>query len=68
LEEVEAGGWRWSWAWVFPTIEVPSTPKWMVKIMGNPLFQTDDLGVPLFLETSIYWDTVPSRKKRADII
>ena len=28
------------------------TPKWMVKIMGNPI-QMDDLGVPLFSETSI---------------
>ena len=27
------------------------TPKWMVKIMENPI-QMDDLGVPLFLETS----------------
>ena len=29
------------------------TPKWMVKIMENPI-KIDDLGVPLFLETSIY--------------
>jgi len=28
------------------------TPKWMVKIMENPI-KMDDLGVPLFLETSI---------------
>ena len=28
------------------------TPKWMVKIMENPI-KTDDLGVPLFLETPI---------------
>ena len=28
------------------------TPKWMVKIMGNPI-KMDDLGVPLFLETPI---------------
>ena len=28
------------------------TPKWMVKIMENPI-RMDDLGVPLFLETSI---------------
>ena len=27
------------------------TPKWMVKIMENPI-KMDDLGVPLFLETS----------------
>ena len=29
------------------------TPKWMVKIMENPI-KIDDLGVPLFSETSIY--------------
>ena len=29
------------------------TPKWMVKIMENPI-KMDDLGVPLFLETPIY--------------
>ena len=28
------------------------TPKWMVKIMEHPI-ERDDLGVPLFLETSI---------------
>ena len=28
------------------------TPKWMVKIMENPI-NMDDLGVPLFLETPI---------------
>ena len=28
------------------------TPKWMVKIMENPV-KMDDLGVPLFLETPI---------------
>ena len=28
-------------------------PKWMVKIMENPI-EMDDLGVPLFLETSIF--------------
>ena len=27
-------------------------PKWMVKIRENPI-KMDDLGVPLFLETSI---------------
>jgi len=33
--------------------------KWMVKIMENPI-KMDDLGVPLFLETSIYdsYDTL----------
>ena len=29
------------------------TPKWRVKIMENPI-KMDDLGVPLFSETSIY--------------
>ena len=29
------------------------TPKWMVKIMENPI-EMDDLGVPLFLETPIF--------------
>ena len=34
------------------------TPKWMVKIMENPI-KMDDLGdPPLFLETSIYKNTV----------
>ena len=28
------------------------TPKWMVKIVENPI-KMDDLGVPLFLETPI---------------
>ena len=28
------------------------TPKWMVKIMENPI-RMDDLGVPLFLVTPI---------------
>ncbi len=27
-------------------------PKWMVKIMENPI-KMDDLGIPLFLETPI---------------
>ena len=39
--------------WVFPKIGVSmGIPKWMVKIMENPI-KMDDLGVPLFLETSI---------------
>ena len=29
------------------------TPKWMVKIMENPI-KMDDLGAPLFLETPIF--------------
>ena len=37
--------------WVFPKIS--GTPKWMVKIMENPI-KMDDFGVPLFLETPIY--------------
>ena len=36
--------------WMFPKIVVP--PKWMVKIMENPI-KMDDLGVPTFSETSI---------------
>ncbi len=39
---------------VKPKIGVPvKPPKWMVKIMQNPI-KMDDLGVPLFLETHIY--------------
>ena len=30
------------------------TPKWMVKIIENPIYKMDDLGVPLFSETSTY--------------
>ena len=30
-----------------------NTPKWMVKLMENPI-KMDDLGVPLFLETPIW--------------
>ena len=37
---------------VEPKIGVVNTPKWMVKIMENPI-KMDDLGVPLFLETPI---------------
>ena len=36
--------------WVFPKIGV-KPPKWMVFIMENPV-RMDDLGVPLFSETS----------------
>ena len=36
----------------FPKIGVVNPPKWMVKIMENPV-KMDDLGVPLFLETPI---------------
>ena len=37
--------------WMFPKIG-GKPPKWMVKIMENPI-KMDDLGVPLFLETPI---------------
>ena len=37
--------------WLFPKIGV--LPKWMVKIMENPI-KMDDLGVRLFLETPIW--------------
>ena len=33
------------------------TPKWMVKIMENPIIM-DDLGIPLFLETPILSKTI----------
>ena len=36
---------------MFPKIG-GKTPKWMVKIMENPI-KMDDLGVPFFLETPI---------------
>ena len=35
------------------------TPKWMVY-NGKPGMKMDDLGVPLFLETSIFWILVGS--------
>ena len=38
--------------WMFPKIRV-GPPKWMVKIMENPI-KMDDLGVPLFLETPMF--------------
>ena len=39
-----------------------ATPKWMVKIMDNPI-KIHDLGVPLFLETLPYHTTHSSAKK-----
>jgi len=42
----------WGVIWGFPKIGV-FPPKWMVNIMENPI-KTDDLGVPLFSETSIW--------------
>ena len=42
-------------------------PKWMVKIMENPI-EMDDLGVPLFLETPISRKRhCPSTSQRFDI-
>ena len=43
---------RWTMIWMSPKIS--GTPKWMVKIMENPI-KMDDLGIPLFLETPIYF-------------
>ena len=39
--------------WWFPKIE-ENPPKWMVKIMENPMEIHDLGGPPLFLETPIY--------------
>ena len=36
-----------------PKNRVVNPPKWMVKIMENPI-KMDDLGVPLFLEAPIF--------------
>ncbi len=38
-------------------------PKWMVKIMENPM-KIHNLGVPLFLETTMCQDDVRNDKKR----
>ena len=48
LQALPIWGWIKQSKWVFPKIELP--PKWMVKIMENPV-KMDDLGVPLFSET-----------------
>ena len=37
-------------------------PKWMVKIMENPI-KMDDLGVPLFFETPTYAFWGPAKGK-----
>ena len=42
----------YKYIWMFPKIGV-FPPKWMVKIMENPI-KMDDLGGPLLLETPIY--------------
>ena len=47
---------------VEPKIRGILPPKWMVKIMENPI-KMDDLGVPLFLETPKY-KTVRSVNKK----
>ena len=42
------------------------TPKWMVKIMENPI-EMDDLGIPLFLETPIYHIISYTRKMQVSL-
>ena len=39
--------------YVYTDVSKNRAPKWMVKIMENPI-RMDDLGVPLFLETPIH--------------
>ena len=48
--------------WVFPKIGGRS-PKWMGFCMENPI-KMDDLGVPLFWETSNYPQLFPNRRSR----
>ena len=45
----------WVYIWVFPKIGVPQN-GWFIM---EHLVKMDDLGVPLFLETSIYGSSVP---------
>ena len=40
------------WLWGEKLLKNSGTPKWMVKIMENPI-KMDDLGVPLFLKNWI---------------
>ena len=42
----------WLWEQYMGVSKIRGTPKWMVKIMENPI-RMDDLGVPPFLETPI---------------
>ena len=51
--------------WVFPKIGV-FPPKWMV-LMEN-LFEMDDLGVPLFLETTVYLSPFTIKKKSTKLV
>ena len=45
---------RYKWIVIYMGVSKNSgTPKWMVKIMENPI-KMDNLGVPLFLEAPIY--------------
>ena len=59
----EGSSYRWIRMGVEPKIG-GKNPKWMVKIMKNPM-KIDDLGVPLFLETSISVHVLSSTKLAA---
>ena len=50
VKRLPGGGVYW---WDMGVSKNNGTPKWMVKIMENPI-KMDDLGVPLFLETHIW--------------
>ncbi len=45
--------------WIFPKIGVPQN-GWFIRENPGPI-KMDDLGVPLFLETPIYWYHLESR-------